>query len=846
MSKTTAAPAAPARPEASDAAFASQLNEYMCAGYQALFIPTSEEARVEHEIEKIAAEQLRTDVITWDQFEGFAARGNTTLPAEFGDKTKWLDPVVALRALLSEKWPKKCTFIFRDLDDMFAIAAVRRAIRSLCIHLRLVNEAVCHPLIILSPKLDIHPKLRSVLTVLEFNLPDEDKLRLAFDYIRRSIQGKDPSRAECSPELADAIVANLLGMTRVEAENTLAKCLVHYRGFKPEMLRMIKDEKASIVRKSEVLTYVHEEVIADRTAIGGYDEFLQFVDRRALAYRRSARLCNLDYPKGVVLLGVPGCVADDTMVSYLRGNRKSGVGRRLSIRDFHDKFNKAAESGGRLGAKWQDGLDTYLQSYDAETGRIIHNRVLGVYDKGEKPCVRIETDGAGIVTLTYDHPVLIHDGTFKAAGELELGEQLLVRGSMKPRTADSSPAVRRQRVVVEALKYYPHGWPKTVTEPTSGKVYTYQRTHRARLVVEARMNGLDYDEFVRILKEDQARAETLVYLDPSLEVHHLDENPLNDEIGNLNIMTKAEHTRLHCDETRFNVEYTALATVTRIDDAGMRRTYDISMEFPTANFVVNDGIVVHNTGKSMVALATGRMLNLPVYTLDVGAIFGSLVGESESRMRDALRQITAQQGCVLLIDEADKAWGGSHDSRGDSGVTQRVFGQLLSWLAAKQDRTFVIMTMNRTNGIPPEFLRKGRFDEVFFVDLPDTVQRRQIFDIHLRKRGINIDAMQMTADEWQEIMGRTESFVGSEIEAAVIESRFLAFQRNEANATMAPELKAQPTFEDLLDAVTAIKPLATLDSEGVNAIREFCQSRARNVCSPKSVTRTQPNRSLRV
>lgn len=555
---TTTATTAPAREEASDAGFASQLHEYICAGYQALYIPTSEEARVEHEMERVATDQLKMGIVTWDQFDGFTARGGATLPPEFADKNKWLDPVVALRQLTSDKWPKKCMFVFRDLDDMFAIAAVRRAIRSLCIRLRLVNESTCRPLVILSPKLDIHPKLRPVLTVLEFNLPDEDRLHLAFDYIRQSLQGKDPSRMQCSPELTDAIVANLLGMTRVEAENTLAKCIVRHRGFRPEVLQMIKDEKASIVRKSEVLTYIHEEVVASRDQIGGYDEFLQFIDRRALAYHRSARLCNLDYPKGVVLLGVPG------------------------------------------------------------------------------------------------------------------------------------------------------------------------------------------------------------------------------------------------------------------------------------------------TGKSMVALATGRMLNLPVYTLDVGAIFGSLVGESESRMRDALRQITAQQGCVLLIDEADKAWGGSHDSRGDSGVTQRVFGQLLSWLAAKQDRTFVIMTMNRTQGIPPEFLRKGRFDEVFFVDLPDANQRRQIFNIHLRKRSVNLDTMRMDDADWQEIIRRTENFVGSEIEAAVIESRFLAFQRNVNDESIPAADKSQPTFDDLITAVTAIKPLATLDAEGVTAIREFCQSRARNVCSPSMVTRTTPNRAVKL
>ena len=98
---TPAAPVAPARPDASDAVFASQLNEYMCAGYQALYIPTSEEARVEHEIEKIATDQLGTNVVTWDQFDGFTARPGTTLPAEFADKTKWLDPVVAIGVALN-------------------------------------------------------------------------------------------------------------------------------------------------------------------------------------------------------------------------------------------------------------------------------------------------------------------------------------------------------------------------------------------------------------------------------------------------------------------------------------------------------------------------------------------------------------------------------------------------------------------------------------------------------------------------------------------------------------------------------------------------------------------------
>lgn len=556
----TAAPTADpneAIPVDTTSEFSTQLSEYIRAGYQALYVPTAEERRVEKEIVAVA-KNLQMSVYTWDQFEGFQLQGEGQDVPQDLKKESYRTPEAALRALSDTKWSTKCIFVLRDMDDFFVAPPIRRAFRSLVESVRLNNERRRCPVILTSSKLDIHPKLRSCITVLEFALPSEDKLRSVFDYVRNSAarNSTDPSKTACSDDLRDAIITNLLGLTATEAENTLSKCLVRHKGYKPEMLRLIKDEKAQIIRKGEVLTYIHEEVVADKSQIGGYENFLEFVGRRSLAYGRDARLAKLDYPKGAVLLGVPG------------------------------------------------------------------------------------------------------------------------------------------------------------------------------------------------------------------------------------------------------------------------------------------------TGKSMVALATGRLLNLPVYILDVGAIFGSLVGESEARMRDAIRQISAQQGCVLLIDEADKAWGNATESRGDSGVTQRVFGQLLSWLASKQDRTFVIMTMNRTGGIPPEFLRSGRFDAVFFVDVPSPGERKKILDIHLTKRGVPPTSLDLTQADWDMLLSKTDQWVGSEIEELVREARFIAFEKVKTGARACPDATqaGTPKLEDFMQAASSIVPLTVLDAEGIAAIRSFCEKRARPASRIEGAVAAPPRR----
>lgn len=511
--------------------FESLLNEHFRAGYQCLLIPTCEESRAEAAIGRVA-KHLQMGVITWDHVDGFSC--------EAAQETKWRHPTEALRAVAAVGkdaiFHNNHVFIFRDLDDFFGEPSVRRALRTLTEGNKLVNKRWKRPILILSPRREIHPKLRSAMQILEFSLPGPEAMGRVFDFVKTSVESDDPSKAQCDDTLRERLINSLLGLSATEAENALSRCLVRHGGFCDAMTQTILDEKAAIIKKSEVLTYIPEQSMATRDMIGGYDRLMEFIDRRSLAYQKEARALGLDYPKGVVLLGVPG------------------------------------------------------------------------------------------------------------------------------------------------------------------------------------------------------------------------------------------------------------------------------------------------TGKSYVAKAIARLLGLPGYVMDVGSVFGSLVGESESRMRDALRTVEAQQGCVLLLDEADKAFGGAVDSSGDSGVTRRVFGQMLTWLAEKNDRTFVIMTLNRTKGIPPEFLRAGRFDKVFFTDLPNAVEREAIFKIHMKKRLVDPEELNFSREDWATLVeDKLEQMVGSEIEQVVVEAKLRAFETRRHRV---------PSFEDVIAAAAEIVPLATLDAEGVNEIREFCRNRATPVSSP--------------
>lgn len=210
-------------------------------------------------------------------------------------------------------------------------------------------------------------------------------------------------------------------------------------------------------------------------------------------------------------------------------------------------------------------------------------------------------------------------------------------------------------------------------------------------------------------------------------------------------------------------------------------------------------------GKSLTAKATASLFEIPLVRLDVGRLLGKYVGESEENMRKALKLSEAISPCVLWIDEIEKAFAGVGGDGGGSDVTTRLFGQFLTWMQEKENTVFIVATANDISRMPPEFLRKGRFDELFFVDLPNGEERRKILDIHLKKRkkwNKSIDSIALIKE--------TEGFNGADLEAVVKDTIEMAFIDG----------KTTISTEDLLRSVKDTKSISSTLKDKIMQIKD--------------------------
>jgi SpoVK/Ycf46/Vps4 family AAA+-type ATPase len=217
---------------------------------------------------------------------------------------------------------------------------------------------------------------------------------------------------------------------------------------------------------------------------------------------------------------------------------------------------------------------------------------------------------------------------------------------------------------------------------------------------------------------------------------------------------------------------------------------------------------IQGTGKSLTAKAIAHHWHLPLLRLDVGRLFGGLVGESESRTRQMINLAEALSPCILWIDEIDKAFSG-FEGKGDSGTTSRVFGTFITWLAEKKSPVFVVATANNIQTLPPEMLRKGRFDEIFFVGLPLQEEREAIFNVHLsRLRPHNLQNYDI-----KRLAYETPDFSGAEIEQTLIEAMHIGFSQNRDFTT-----------DDILESASQIVPLARTAQEQIELLKNWAEA----------------------
>ena len=214
---------------------------------------------------------------------------------------------------------------------------------------------------------------------------------------------------------------------------------------------------------------------------------------------------------------------------------------------------------------------------------------------------------------------------------------------------------------------------------------------------------------------------------------------------------------------------------------------------------------IQGTGKTLIAKAIAQEWFLPLLRLDTGKLFGGLVGESESRTREMIQSVESIGPCILWIDEIDKSFS-NIDTKNDSGTTKRVFGNLITWLSEKKSFVFVVATANNLDTLPAELIRKGRFDETFFIDLPNFTEREKIFKVHLKE---------IRPHSWQnyhiqKLAKMSENYSGAEIKQIIEESMLKAFAENR-------DLLNNDLFDQLLTG----NPLSQVNSKQLQMLREL-------------------------
>ena len=233
-------------------------------------------------------------------------------------------------------------------------------------------------------------------------------------------------------------------------------------------------------------------------------------------------------------------------------------------------------------------------------------------------------------------------------------------------------------------------------------------------------------------------------------------------------------------------------------------------------------IGIPGTGKSLTAKATAGVFGVPLLKLDAGRLFAGIVGQSESNLRSVIQTAEAIAPCCLWIDELEKGFAGSKSSAStDGGTSARVFGSFISWMQEKTSPVFVVATANDVSQLPPEMLRKGRFDEIMFVDLPNEDERESIWEIQIGKYGRESKEFDLAA-----LAKATEGLTGSEIEQVFVESLFCGFDQQK-----------EPTDFSIAQVLTEFVPLSKLMAEQISQLRTWAKGRAKQATTQSSSER---------
>lgn len=787
--------------------FATRLNDYLSAAYPILAVETHEEMRVVSEIRSVVANRtwrkeeppkrsggqptyvtMPVSYAEWDSVSGMiriplVQSAGAEVQAINGSK----EPPLALNQIKTFQEPT--VVVMKDIHPFIEVPSVWRTLRNI---IGTIKESGV-TIIFISPRLKIAAEIAKEVQVVEYRMPSRDELALAFrNYVETNIVPK-PGYEELvvDPAITEAVAEASMGMTSAEADNAFALATIASARktkkvkFDQDFVRGIFEEKIANLKNSAL---EYKATHAGFESVGGLEAVKAWSMRRRQGFSEEARKLRLPYPKGVLLAGIKGCIDGDAEIQVNR----AGKGFRVRLRDFWLRFNRKDRSSKN---NWDTSIKTYVRALCGHDIRL--HEVVEVLAKGDRPVVKLVLESGKTLRLTPDHEVAVPGNQYGshsmcAVGALRKGDFVLVNGNRSYIDADGY-------VRVYGMKGHPR----------------------------AQKNGTVF-EHILVMEKVLGRP-----IRSNERVHHKNDIKHDNRPDNLAVLSESEHAKEH---KRFRnlhggrkqptsaeiVFSSALDRVVSIRPDGVTDVYDLVMKDPYRNFVAA-GVIVHNCGKTTVAQAIAHQFGFPLFMLDIGKLFASKVGETEALTREAIRLMESLGRAVVLIDELEKSLGSSATSGGgDSGTSSRMFGTLVSWMSLKTCPVFIIGTLNNFEVLPSELIRKGRFDEVWWVDLPTSEERMAIFNALLQhKFKLTSFKVEEAADP---LIEATRDFSGAEIEAVIEEALYGLLEDPKADVSKL-----------LMSAAKNITPQAQIDPASVERLREKAKS-----FKPASVTEVKP------
>jgi AAA+ superfamily predicted ATPase len=337
---------------------------------------------------------------------------------------------------------------------------------------------------------------------------------------------------------------------------------------------------------------------------------------------------------------------------------------------------------------------------------------------------------------------------------------------------------------------------------------TLQRIHRKK-PIEIGISQEGLATIVRNLRGLSRRQAERIIIDTVINDQRFDDNDINAIIAGKRRMIQRggllEYIETPLDLSEIGGMKRLKKWLNQRREAFSSRAIEFGLQAPRGVLMLG----VQGAGKSLCAKAIATAWHQPLLKLDPGALYNSFIGESERNLRQALRQCEMMSPVILWIDEIEKGFASAASQSTDGGLSKRMFGSLLTWLQERQAPVFVVATANDIEALPPELLRKGRFDEIFFVDLPKKAVRKEIFAIHLKKRKRDSKKFDLGA-----LAEASEGYSGSEIEQAVISALHEAFAERKGIST-----------ERILTVLKASPPLSVTLAERVECLRNWAEGR---------------------